>query len=826
MSIYTVPITEEKIKLRYREKYLTEGANERASAIIRGLYRGFYLAPTGVPDKSVWLVVDPFSPAKELDPDSFAIYNAKDDAGDAYALSIRETGSIELDLTTIWPGGLDTLYVYMEASYSLGSATAATYNVSDEDPHDSLSSNYNPYALMIGIITYDFSIGNLDFDPEDPGLPLGWYRYRTTPQPTWVDSDLFDGGYEKGDQQWGAISGFERRNLPDADEKDAMDFAASPSQANPFATMGDGPLKYIGEPTKETHTLNPGFNTIDLSGWYYIGKSGIARSANQYFALMQEGKGETAYNPDDNLPMRIVYIYKESTTTPVDPTVDSDTNGFILNPRVAYISSASAADYDLWAFRKEQISTLEQVPAHAMPVGGVVTLPHSSYIRKILHTTPPVGDAKNYGFVDNSLRRLDVSNRGYAPEDWTNGEVSSRAYLMGTADAQMFAPQSDNVRSILPWTTTQMESWRDPNSGVPYLIMPLYDPVGSGIWAIGKYDTVGGSITTKDMDPEMPSGTWHLTSIAVDEDSIYVRLYRPSDTAERIHALNASDLQPKWPSSVLVAASSLSLFSVYDPHIAVVDDTRVAVNLWANDLLGGIPGTHVIVFYDKSNGAFIAGGSGDATTQPLWPFGAGSSFYARGPFCSDGENIYWPSYRDLTDTGPILQLNIANPSTSAVANWSHNGLGSSARTGGVVYDGDMIWGFGEDEVGVCLARGSGIGYYSGLQLANPGDEFWGGVCIDGKNIWAVTLNLAIGRFELHKISPRKLSNMWGLSVPLYDDVIESRVSILDNEAVNFLSLRWYNRPCFDGENIWVIPDVIPGFPWTGYIYRLPLVKYL
>ncbi|MDD3135498.1 MAG: hypothetical protein PHF64_03275, partial [Methanoregula sp.] len=131
----TFNINESKIKLAWREKYITDGANERGLASPRGAYRGYWLSPRLVPDTFLRLIIDPFAPPHAVDKDQFAIYA---DRVNGFSVSIRETTDVEFNCVDLFPvvAATEDWYAYIEADYTPNATTTANYRVEKTDPHN------------------------------------------------------------------------------------------------------------------------------------------------------------------------------------------------------------------------------------------------------------------------------------------------------------------------------------------------------------------------------------------------------------------------------------------------------------------------------------------------------------------------------------------------------------------------------------------------------------------------------------------------------------------------------------------------------------------
>jgi hypothetical protein len=672
----------------------------------------------------------------------------------------------------------------------------------------------------------------IDFDPTDPATQYFMYsdttgyKGRTFPfaakrqAPTDLDP------YEP---TIGFLNYNERYNIPNNNQKDAMDNAAAPSAANPFATESQSSNRYFGEPKRIVASLNPGTNYLDLTGTFYVG-NGLAGSAEAFFAIMEPEQEDWAYEVDNNYPVFLIRMCKDGTTTQIDPSADADAEGFIVNPRVHYFTPATATQtVEILAFEKKQLKDLNLWPAYAMPQGGMMKRPHATQIVKTHYGFPPAAAPKG-SFVQGALDTLEKSNRGYASPTRTNALVSQKAFWDTTdPDGQMFSIESENWHDVSPWAVWRTESWRD-QYGELYLFLILVD--ASFNMRLGKYQVSTGILQTLVVDPFFGGGTHRIDAIAVDGDRVYVRAYNVSSRDDKIRALDAESFlfTGVWSSHVVVTNTAF----VGDPPIGAavqilcVDDDKIAVNLWNLNLVGGSPSTTAIKFYKKSDGSYVNGGSGDITTLPGWPYGA-ATVYARGPLCSDGSSLYWSTWRsDLVAEGPVVKLNIAAPTTSTPLQWTGNGA-SGGVTRALIYDGGYLWCVSAGEVSASLPKIALGGLQTHiLQLTNPGDEFFGGACWDGKNMWVTYLNTSTGRFDIHKANPRRLKNRWSVGVnQYYAFLVENYAAPVNSlEAALISPLGWQTSPCFDGENIWYVPEGDPTEPGAGIIVRLPLVKFL
>jgi len=218
----TVAVDVSKLNVRWEEPYVSQGLNRKALALPSGAYRGLWFFTKN--DANLYLSVDPDS--LDMDKQHFGVI---EDRTNGFAISFRDTGSLTIDCSTLLTGGAaQTFYVWIEADYTVSSATTGTIvvsNVIGDIPSDGY--------IFLGLIDVDAGATtllegtNCTYDYDDSTNP------RMTPQPTKVDAYS---NYSARDKQFGFIGGQERRNLPINNEKDAMTASTSPSLSNPFVT--------------------------------------------------------------------------------------------------------------------------------------------------------------------------------------------------------------------------------------------------------------------------------------------------------------------------------------------------------------------------------------------------------------------------------------------------------------------------------------------------------------------------------------------------------------------------------------------------------------
>jgi len=118
MSIYPAQaVSSDKIKLRWREPYVSEAINKKFLGIPNGVYRGF--TPTVVGD-IIRLIPDTDS--------GDSVLNVESSGTDVAHTTIYETSNVDLDFAghTVWP-----VFIVAESDYTIGSTTTAEFKTID-----------------------------------------------------------------------------------------------------------------------------------------------------------------------------------------------------------------------------------------------------------------------------------------------------------------------------------------------------------------------------------------------------------------------------------------------------------------------------------------------------------------------------------------------------------------------------------------------------------------------------------------------------------------------------------------------------------------------
>lgn len=349
----TFAINEAKIKLAWREKYLTDGANERGLDAPPGAYRGYRLAPRPVADTYLRLTIDPDATGAEVD--SFAVVG---DRATGFSVSVRETGDVDLDCAALFGSGLPAdqdWWVSVEASYVPNATTTANYRIeADVDPRVA-----NPAAVVLGVIP--MLTGAVDFSAFTPTgtvvPPAGLYEARTLPVPTAREAEA---DFAAGDEFWGLMDGVSRWNL------------------------GTGLTgRSLAEPTEVTIGLLVGVTKFQLTGTFYVGTT--ASAPNRYFWMMEIGSDRPLMGSNRGR-IGIAGVYRSDGVTILNPITDADANGFYVNPYIKFsftdtVDMTFTGMLRVRAYQKRTLATLGNEPAAAFPLAGSEVEGHATTTR-------------------------------------------------------------------------------------------------------------------------------------------------------------------------------------------------------------------------------------------------------------------------------------------------------------------------------------------------------------------------------------------------------------------------------------------------------------
>jgi hypothetical protein len=303
-------IDNSKVKVRWEEPYSSSAMNRFALALPKGIYSGFRLMPSAVPDTSVWLRVDDGSSVDKL---SMMVFH---DSQNGYGLTITETVDIELDFSSLFtdggtPTSTFTAYLWAEVTYGVGSQTSAKYILGDAFP---ASGDF----IKIGSVFFDTTATVLE------SADLSEVS-RNFPRPYKVETDFVE-----GETKYGFLSGQEAWRMPTVDQKKALTFAASPSQTNPFVTRDESLDKVVGAATIISFTLASAAFKKQMTGVYYIGKQADDWDTSNFFELLGSYNGEPMTDSADG--KRIWCRVASSDEDHLLDYNDADADGFYSNP--------------------------------------------------------------------------------------------------------------------------------------------------------------------------------------------------------------------------------------------------------------------------------------------------------------------------------------------------------------------------------------------------------------------------------------------------------------------------------------------------------------
>jgi hypothetical protein len=179
----------ENLKVKWKEPYVSEALNlKMAVNTPRGFYRGFRLAAHA----------DPLTVTVAADTDggdSIAVYEvgAGDTAVPKYAITIRKTGNIALDLTT---AAGTTVYICLFATYIVGSTTSANMRAYTAAEFAALSAALRGELLILGTVVVPGSgvipAANITMDHR-----TNLFETRTPEASVWKQL-VTNGGFEWG----------------------------------------------------------------------------------------------------------------------------------------------------------------------------------------------------------------------------------------------------------------------------------------------------------------------------------------------------------------------------------------------------------------------------------------------------------------------------------------------------------------------------------------------------------------------------------------------------------------------------------------------------
>lgn len=330
LSTQSVDIS--KIKLRWEEPYVSEASNKQMSALPPGVYRGAQIAAMATPSQS--FRVGPDCWGLGIHQDSLYVVG---DPANGFGIIVIDAADVTFDMSARFTGGGssmpsdETWWVFIEATYTTGSPSSATYKVTDTTPPDD--------AVIIG------KIEMLSGDTTITNARIDW-SVHTTPEP----DKRKDGAYVAGDQWYGFLSGEEAWNIPTTDQKDALNAASSPDSANQFSTFADFLDKYVSQPKFEAISLDGTRTKFQINTRVYVentavGSDDFGRWIKVFPNTWDMDDGDLPLVGSDGGEITILRLLKDDGVTPLTVS-DVDSDGYYYRPYVELdFSNTSDSSY-------------------------------------------------------------------------------------------------------------------------------------------------------------------------------------------------------------------------------------------------------------------------------------------------------------------------------------------------------------------------------------------------------------------------------------------------------------------------------------------------
>lgn len=831
-DIATIPISAAKIRMNWREKYLTDAENEKSLAIPRGIYRGYLLASTAVPDQVLNLRIDPGGIG--VDVDQFAVYR---DRTNGYALSIRESTDVALDLSALFPVvGEQTWWIYISATYAHYGATTGQYGVADSDPRA-----VNPNALVLGTVA--MHNGNVVFNSAVNAIS---YTQRTYPIPT-ARELLAD--FVAGDEAYGLLDGLSYWRVPSYNQKEALNHAPhAPTAANPLVTVADlSPTsdKIVAEPRIITVT-GDGTNVVDFDAAiydpFYIGKGGAGTPKDWFFVSVSQSN--VPFHVDQRL-IRVGDVQDLVTHASLNGIGDADANGFYVSPvpppppagtRLTFVyEDGSAAvlplgiDVDIWCQQKVLLHDLDETPAAALPVAMRPQRSHADEIMARRYLYPPNLPQASAFTAGDAIRKLQEQERGHLHYAMTDAEVCARGFWT-SQDGHMFSGQNTiALPDADAYIALQAARYLDSR----YLLVLVNVAGGGGSW-IYKINVVTGAMVTYNVAASLdPAGTWYATDMCCNGSQFFVRFYCTAGATINEHRVlgfwvSTGTVIGAWPAGGRLIGTGTGPFdfSEVDPNtwayaqLIVADETTLAANLNWNELsAAAVDGVMTI---SMANGAIVGHGSGD--------FGgiAHATMYAAGPMCSDKTNIFFTV--DVDAAGGELyagQCTIADPDAFSLAAWYPVTAAGADHARSLVFDGYHVWLSSRLALNFADPNVPGLADFNLVNMV--AGDYIGPLVYDGKFMYGGVLNFALGAggsFALARFSPGRI--IWDIPGGVLNTAATLGAGWWQFDPLDPTAgavVKEWGPICFDGQDVWCFGERKDGEVMSGYLRRLPLVKF-
>jgi hypothetical protein len=202
-------ITDDNIKCRWEEPYVSSAINRQLSAFPRGVYRGFKVEEMDTPGAGVKITPDTYN-------DSFLLH---ENLATGFKTAVRYDAEFNLEFS--FTNGVD-YYIWVDVTYVVSSASSGYIRVGEAADLAAA-----PNAVPISAFNATGGVINdADISQSPTSSPVEFL----TPVPSTSESNF-----------WGMLDQTRFDRLPNQNQKDAMDAANAPTTGNPFATIADAP---------------------------------------------------------------------------------------------------------------------------------------------------------------------------------------------------------------------------------------------------------------------------------------------------------------------------------------------------------------------------------------------------------------------------------------------------------------------------------------------------------------------------------------------------------------------------------------------------------
>lgn len=354
--------------------------------------------------------------------------------------------------------------------------------------------------------------------------------------------------------------------------------------------------------------------------------------------------------------------------------------------------------------------------------------------------------------------------------------------------------------------------------------------------------------TSSTLGSTLPStgGNWEGETIISDNLHIYVMFQEytgtPANDRHCIQAYNASDFLVKtgWPATgrLLPGASPSQgrhpdRATAYGNSLARMcfasDETIVTLNSWVSCVAAASPCVSTIAVADGTISGYGAGNCPTgANVYPLMGLAVNSL----------SNHIWFAARDDVSNTVYIASASVSTPSSAGAGGslpYTWPDTGATIYPGPIFFDGNTIWTFGGSwnagtNVSKLMSFNTSGSLRSVVLFDDVTDPTWnyymvaGGRCVhDGLSLYiparqgAGSEISALIKFPLTGFK----SDAGGHYLREYPGVVSF---VHGNEPDDDYHPYQCGGMCFDGDSIWVAPEMGTGGNGTGYIVRYPMMR--